>query len=118
MCRFSESGGSCWVKLASETEANETHVALDGSLWEGSRLSVRQTSDATDENSTNLENTLRSQQLEKSKEVKDESHVASKGRLRMDEEEERRRKRKRPGDKEVSLRTEENWKRRRETWGL
>ena len=61
MCRFSESGGSCWVKLASETQADETLVALDGSLWEGSRLSVRQATAAEDERSGNLEKRSRSQ---------------------------------------------------------
>ena len=124
MCRFSESGGSCWVKLASETQADETLVALDGSLWEGSRLSVRQATAAEDERSGNLEKRSRSQRLGRSEDVKDEhSGRAFNGRLRMDEEEERRGKRKRAreentSDKKISLGTEEDWRKRREAWGL
>ena len=61
--------------------------------------------------------------------MKDEpkGQVALKGRLRMDEEEERKRKRAREevllensGDRKrkISLRTEEDWRKRREAWGL
>ena len=124
MCRFSESGGSCWVKLASETQADETLVALDGSLWEGSRLSVRQATAAEDERSGNLEKRSRSQRLGRSEDVKGEhSGRAFKGRLRMDEEEERRGKRKRAreentSDKKISLGTDEDCRKRREAWGV
>ena len=124
MCRFSESGGSCWVKLASETQADKTLVALDGSLWEGSRLSVRPATAAKDEKSGNLEKRSRSQRLGRSEGVKEEYRgFAFKGRLRMDEEEERRGKRKRAreentSDKKISLRTDEDWRKRREAWGL
>ena len=124
MCRFSESGGSCWVKLASETQTDETLVALDGSLWEGSRLCVRQATAAEDERSGNLEKRSRSQRLGRSEDVKGEhSGRAFKGRLRMDEEEERRGKRKRAreentSDNKISFRAEEDWRKRREAWGL
>ena len=103
-------------------------MALDGSLWGASTLSVRQATAPVDEKSGNLEETPRRQRLERSKDVKDESegHVAIKGRLRMDEEEdeeERMRKRKRAReenrrDKKVSLRTEEDWRKMREACGL
>merc|ERR1719234_1846464 len=36
--KFSESGSSCWLQLESEEQASETLVALNGLLWEGSRL--------------------------------------------------------------------------------
>ena len=108
------------MKLASEAETNETLVALDGLLWEGSTLSVRQATTAVDENPS------RSQRLGRRREAKDEheEHPAFKGRLRMDEEdEERRRKRKRPientRDLKIRLGTEDDWRKRREAyWGL
>ena len=107
------------MKLASETQTNETLVALDGLLWEGSTLSVRQATTAVDENPSPR------RRLGRRRKVKDEheGHLAFKGRLRMDEEdEERRRKRKRPientRDQKISLGTEEDWRKRREAWGL
>ena len=39
--KFSESGSSCWLQVASEEQAFETHVALDGLLWDGKRLKVQ-----------------------------------------------------------------------------
>ena len=77
-----------------------------------------------------MENPSSSQRLGKSRDLKDEpkGHVAFKSRLRMDEEEEeRKRKRAREevllensGDRKRkrSLRTEEDWRKRREAWGL
>ena len=76
-----------------------------------------------------MENPSSSQRLAKIRDLKDESkgHVAFKGRLRMDEEEERKKKRAREevllensGDRKrkISLRTEEDWRKMREAWGL
>ena len=109
------------MKIASETQTIETLVALNGLLWEGSTLSVRQATTAVDENPSHGQ-----QRLGRRREVKDEhdeGHVAFKGRLRMDEEdEERRRKRKRATentrDQKIRLRTEEDWRKKREAWGL
>ena len=122
--RFSESGSSCWLQLACEVQASETLVALDGLLWEGGRLSVKQASVAAlDEESGVVDEPSRSQYLEKRRDLKEEpkGEVASKvrwGTLRMDEEDEERRKRRKRAREEQHSREEERWKRSRKAWGL
>merc|ERR1712013_322564 len=81
--KFSECGSSCWLQVASEEQAFETQVALDGLLWDGKRLKV-QKSMSPDEG--------RSMEYDASPvlELKMKSC-----KLKMEEESEKRKKRKR-----------------------
>ena len=87
--KFSESGSSCWLQVASEEQAFETHVALDGLLWDGKRLKV-QKSMSSDE--VTSEKKVRFMEYEASPvpELKMKSC-----KLRMEEEGEKRKKFKR-----------------------
>jgi len=131
--RFSESGSRCWLQLESEEQASETLVALDGLLWEGSRL-VASRVVAEDGKPSEAVNPSCSQPVEKRKKMKDteggqktrkasdegdplekkrilkdervsgSSYKVRWGTLRMEEEEEERRKRKRARDENTEYR--------------
>ena len=86
--KFSESGSSCWLQVASEEQAFETQVALDGLLWDGKRLKV-QKSMSSDEVSSEKKVTFMEYEASPVPELKMKSC-----KLRM-EEGEKRKKRKR-----------------------
>ena len=131
--QFSESGSSCWLQLESEEQASETLVALDGLLWEGSRLVARRavaedgkpsgTANASGsqpvENREKMKDTKGGQKIrkvldvgdpsEKKRTLKDErvgrsAYKVRWGTLRMEEEEEERRKRKRAREEDTEYR--------------
>ena len=87
--KFSESGSSCWLQVASEEQAFETQVALDGLLWDGKRLKV-QMSMSSDEVSSEKKVTFMEYEASPVPEIKMKSC-----KLRMEEEGEKRKKRKR-----------------------
>ena len=87
--KFSESGSSCWLQVASEEQAFETQVALDGLLWYGKRLKVQKSMSADEVTS---EKKVKFMEYEAS--PVPESKMKS-CKLRMEEEGEKRKKFKR-----------------------
>ena len=87
--KFYESGSRCWLQVASEEQAFETQVALDGLLWDGKRLKVQKLMSSDEVTS---EKKVRFMEYEASPvpELKMKSC-----KLRMEEEGEKRKKRKR-----------------------
>ena len=87
--KFSESGSSCWLQVASEEQAFETQVALDGLLWDGKRLKVQKPM-SSDEVTSEKKVTFMEYEASPVPELKMKSC-----KLRMEEEGEKRKKRKR-----------------------
>ena len=87
--KFSESGSSCWLQVASEEQAFETQVALDDLLWDGKRLKV-QLSMSSDEVTSEKKGRFMEYEASPVPELKMKSC-----KLRMEEEGEKRKKRKR-----------------------
>merc|ERR1712013_775673 len=87
--KFSESGSSCWLQVASEEQGFETQVALDGLLWDEKRLKV-QKSMSSDEVTSEKKGRFMEYEASPVPELKMESC-----KLRMEEEGEKRKKRKR-----------------------
>ena len=87
--KFYESGSRCWLQVASEEQAFETHVALDGLLWYGKRLKVQKSMSA-DEVTSEKKGRLLKYEASPVPESKMKSC-----KLRMEEEGEKQKKRKR-----------------------
>merc|ERR1712013_924845 len=87
--KFSESGSSYWLQVASEEQAFETQVALDGLLWDEKRLKV-QKSMSSDEVTSEKKGRFMEYEASPVPELKMKSC-----KLRMEEEGEKRKKRKR-----------------------